>query len=103
MPVVRRIDCIPDQGVFSYTPGTAVCEYTVNCTDVQIYRSLQFKLNLLSCQKLDYLPGQQALILHRSHRLRIRVKHKGKIKKWEKNQSQQTYTVNIEDYLTGIN
>ena len=103
MPVLRRIDCIPDQVVFSYTPGTAVCEYTVNCTDVQIYRSLQFKLNLLSCQKLDYLPGQQALILHRTHKLRFRVRHKREIKNEKNNQIQQTYTVDTDDYLTGIN
>ena len=68
-----------------------------------IYRSLEFKLNFLSCQKLDYLPGQQALILDRSHKLRFRVRHKREIKNEKNNQSQQTYTVNTKDYLTGIN
>ena len=54
-----------------------------------IHRLLQFKLNLLSCQKLDFLPGQQALILHRSQKLRFRVRQRREIKKREK-QSEPT-------------
>lgn len=32
---LKRIGRIPDQVLFSYTPDTAVCDCTVNCTDVQ--------------------------------------------------------------------
>ena len=58
----------------------------------------------MSCQKLDYLPGQQALILNRCHKLRFRDRKKKVNKKIrKKNQSQQTYTENTEDHLNQNN